>query len=160
MDRLPGTLSDTPWGLSGDTPGGRLWRFSGESFATADEHIVCRLFVSHLASFLPRLFPTLFVCYCEAGGVKSRPSNFRPRQFTRGEAEERQNRQSPETAYSGGRSWEAKVGGKAETVRFRVGAAYPVVIITWVHYQLGTLLNSTRDETVENSGRGDYRGQF
>ena len=23
---------------------------------------------------------------------------------------------------------------------------YPVVIITWVHYQLGTLLNSTRDE--------------
>ena len=108
VDRLPGTLSDTPWGLSGDTPGGRLWRFSGEPFATADEHIVCRLFVSHLASFLPRLFPTLFVCYCEAGGVKSRPSNFRPRQFTRGEAEERQNRQSPGTAYSGG----AKLGGE------------------------------------------------
>ena len=28
---------------------------------------------------------------------------------------------------------------------------YPVVIITWVHYQLGTLLNSTRDEKVETN---------
>ena len=35
---------------------------------------------------------------------------------------------------------------------------YPVVIITWVHYQLGTLLNSTRDEKVEKqSDRGDSR---
>ena len=29
---------------------------------------------------------------------------------------------------------------------------YPVVIITWVHYQLGTLLNPTRDEKVEKNG--------
>ena len=40
----------------------------------------------------------------------------------------------------------------------RVG--YPVVVITWVHYQLGTLLNSTRDEKVEKTDRGDSREQF
>ncbi len=31
----------------------------------------------------------------------------------------------------------------------RAPVCYPVVIITWVRYQLGTLLNSTRDEKVE-----------
>ena len=31
------------------------------------------------------------------------------------------------------------------------GQPYPVVIITWVHYQLGTLHNSTRDEKVEKN---------
>ena len=36
----------------------------------------------------------------------------------------------------------------------------PVVIITWVRYQSGTLLTSTRDEKVEKSDGGDSREQF
>ena len=45
---------------------------------------------------------------------------------------------------------ESSVGGTRVEFWHKT-SLHPVVIITWVHYQLGTLLNSTRDEKVENN---------